>query len=408
MRWFAWVLVLGSCLGEVTEPLATTVDSGADASAVVAVDAGVVTDAGSAGDAGEGVDAGLPDAGRPDAGVPDAGPALVPIFFAQGKLGRTTISCDDGKTWVANHSEVPDGRCWDDTSPNNIECDHHEWSSVGTLFSDGFFFATWGWGHPGVVRRSADGVNWVDVFAGHTFAGLAAGNGKVVGNDRPLFAANAEGAEGSWQATAGDLLSPQFNVRKIAFLAPTANARGRFLVTLESSAGDIAFTDNDGASWTRATTLPSTCAHQVGSVVEGNGVVVLTQSDGSVCRSTDRGVSWQYVTVTTSFSSNALFTDSAFVVWDGATRWRSADGLSWTSTAGGPAGVNVGAVARGPSGTYVAVLGGWQVWYDKQRFYRSTDGVTWTVLPQSAFVPSHPITSLLAGWAAPSPECPLR
>src|SRR5262245_36884214 len=29
----------------------------------------------------------------------------IPIFVAQGNVGRTTISCDDGQSWVANRSD---------------------------------------------------------------------------------------------------------------------------------------------------------------------------------------------------------------------------------------------------------------------------------------------------------------
>ena len=43
----------------------------------------------------------------PDA--PTAPPGKVPMFIAQGTLGRTIVSCDDGQTWVGDHSWSSDG-----------------------------------------------------------------------------------------------------------------------------------------------------------------------------------------------------------------------------------------------------------------------------------------------------------
>src|SRR5262245_9965719 len=60
----------------------------------------------------QGMDAGAD--GRVDAaptndtdGPPPAG--KVAMFVAQGSLGRTMVSCDDGNTWVGNHSWEMDG-----------------------------------------------------------------------------------------------------------------------------------------------------------------------------------------------------------------------------------------------------------------------------------------------------------
>jgi hypothetical protein len=93
---------------------------------------------------------------------------------------------------------------------------------------------------------------------------------------------------------------------------------------------------------------------------------------------------------------------------------RSPDGVTWTSTAtklqksdgssaSGPA---VGPVARSAAGTYVATNAGWQVWYEKQVFYRSTDGVTWQALPTGAFKGSHPVKFITPGRLARGAACP--
>jgi hypothetical protein len=74
-----------------------------------------------------------------------------------------------------------------------------------------------------------------------------------------------------------------------------------------------------------------------------------------------------------------------------------------TSTSPGPW---IGPVARRDAGTFVAVNDGRQQWYEKQSFYRSTDGVTWDALEPGAFVGSHPMTFISFGMAEPSAMCP--
>ncbi len=358
-----------------------------------------------AGDAGVAPIATTPDAGTTgnvvDAAFDahDARPTHVPIFIAQGKLGRTTVSCDDGHTWIADKAENSTARCWDDTASENIECDHHSWSSVGMVKADGWVLATYGWGYPGMVRRTEDGIKWEDVMPGNTFAGLAFGNGVLMANAHTPQISTAAGAAGSWKP-AGEIQSAQWTVRRIVFVP---DGGGRFVITLD---GSVQLSDDNGAKWREAATLPANCAKAVGGIVHGNGVTVMSQSDGSMCRSTDRGDTWTHVPLTTWFSSELLYSDGAFFVWSGSVMHRSTDGLLWTSTPG-TAGVEIGAVARGASGTFVAVRGGWQQWYEKQQFYRSTDGVTWNILPPTNFKPGHPITHLIAGSFKPSAECPL-
>ena len=77
-------------------------------------------------------------------------------------------------------------------------------------------------------------------------------------------------------------------------------------------------------------------------------------------------------------------------------RLRSADGASWTTEASDLP-FFPGAAARGKSGTFVMVNGGWQTWYEKQQFARSEDGVHWTVLPDGAYKKSHPMRSITVG-----------
>ena len=389
----ASVLLLTGCVAFVGEPTKPIVGPQTDSrTPLPAVDSGQpVADAGP-----------VADVGPVDSGTVDAGNLRVPIFIAQGKLGRTMVSCDDGRTWVANKSENQSARCWDSAAAENIECDHNPWSSVGMVEADGAFLATYGWGYPGVVRRTEDGIHWTDVIAGHTFSGMAYGNGRIMANDHAPWVSADGGMTNTWTRVA-DISSVGWTVRRIGFVPAEAGANGRFIITLDD---EIQLSDDNGATWKAPTTRPTGCAKNTINILTGNGATLIFQSDGSVCRSGDRGTTWTLQPVTPSFSSNAVFGNGAFYVWAGMMSYRSVDGITWVGTSGSPAGVEIGPVAVSANGTFVATRGGWQVWYEKQKFYRSADGVTWAELPPTAFVASHPITSFIFGFAKPSTECP--
>ncbi len=102
------------------------------------------------------------------------------MFVAQGHVGRTMISCDRGKTWVANRSDDDTAVCFE----NGFDCDHGPGAANGVVWGDGWFYGTFGWGQPGSVRRSHDGVTWEKVVNDTTFGGMAFGGGKVLAGSR--------------------------------------------------------------------------------------------------------------------------------------------------------------------------------------------------------------------------------
>lgn len=84
---------------------------------------------------------------------------------------------------------------------------------------------------------------------------------------------------------------------------------------------------------------------------------------------------------------------------------RAAAALTRASTQTSP-GALLGAVDRSDKGTYAGVRGGWQEYYEKQQFYRSTDGITWDELPVGSFVGSHPVQFITHGFGEKSAVCP--
>jgi hypothetical protein len=337
--------------------------------------------------------------GSASTGAGGNNPGLVPVFVAQGHLGRLMVSCDDGQTWVANQSADDAETCWGDD--NLPDCDHSPWAGRGLAFGNGAFVATFGWGYPGVLRRSVDGATWEDVWMEQpTFADIAFGKGLFVANNSPT-SISTDGA--TWQE-GGDLNLNVGNVRAIEFVP---HGEGLFVITGESgSERDIVYSP-DGINWSHPSSRPPECGSYVRNIAYGAGTIAIFSGNGTVCASTDGGDTWTLHQVGGSLSSTGVWTGTEFFVYEGSTLHRSADGARWTSQAVDPPDVNIGALARSDGGTFVAHRDAWEGWYDEQEMYRSTDGVTWERLPAGAFVPSHPINFIEFGYAQPSAVCPL-
>ena len=381
---------------------------------------GTSGNAGNGGDGGENAGAGGQAAqgggGQGQGGQIGQGgstPAGIPIFVAQGHAGRTTISCDDGKTWVANRSDDEVIRCF--SSPET-DCDHHPGAGRGITYGNGYFVSTFGWGKPGSIRRSKNGFDWETTLPDRTFAGVVFGNGIFLAGERPAYTSVDSGA--TFMA-GGDPVGDVWNVRRTGF-AP--HDGGRFLLAFESGATAVNISKDQGATWALPSSIPSTCAADMqwsGGFAYNGSAIVLAGGTGVACRSLDGGDTWTAAPMGGTVSATALmFTGGQFVTFGQAddgkggtfpAKFTSADGETWMKTptqvrvkqADGTvvtsAGPNLGAVARGDSGTYVGVRGGWQVWYEDQVFYRSQDGVLWDALEAGKFAPSHPIQFITSG-----------
>jgi hypothetical protein len=316
----------------------------------------------------------------------ETGPATVGVFVAQGHMGRTTISCDDGRTWIKNKSDDDSIRCFE-----GVDCDHTEGAGRGIDIGDNTIVATFGWGKPGAVRRSRDGESWEKTLVGTTFGGI------VFDPVRDAFVATSRTPQVSgdvaktWTKTAEPSVSV-WNVRGAGFAA------GNVVMVFEDSGKVEAVLSNDaGKSWWKPTTLPSTCGKSIQGIVFGKDTVLIVGGDGTACRSTDGGKTFTDSKMGGTVSSSALFTGTEFVAWGRTDRnvmYKSADGATWSTT---PTTPSIGPAARSDDGTFVATNSGWMVWYEKQAFYRSKDGVTWETLPKTSFVGSHPIRGIAYG-----------
>lgn len=343
------------------------------------------------------------------------------LFVAVGHVTRSIVSCDDGLTWVANHSDNDEIRCFTSAPDGgSSDCDHRYGPARGLAFTpQSGFVANFGWGDPGVIRKSRDGVSWNVVDRGSNFASM------VVGGDGTLFAASRSGrlsrnGGDTWSAAGTANLQANgmtvWNVRRGGFGGVDA---GVYVVVADSN---TAMVSADAMTWRAPQTYPTTCGANIqwaGGVASGNGVLLIVGGDGVACRSLDNGVTWSAHQLGGSVEARLLWTGSEFVTWGVVQNqrrlFRSTDGETWNSAplvlrrngavvaGNGPL---LGAVARNPRGTFVAVNGGWQTWYASQRFYRSVDGLTWDELPSNAFVGSHPISSIAFGEGPKPAACP--
>jgi hypothetical protein len=354
----------------------------------------------------------------------------IPIFIAQGGAGRLIISCDDGHTWVGNHAwdldgdplmcgQVQTADCYN-TNCNyeiNNTCSSHQCCNdtpdvpKGVAFGDGKIVATWGWGQPGAVRTSTDGISWTTTHPNDSFGGVAFGNGHFVAASRSPIV-STDGMAWTSGITA-DFRDPGDNsliwsVRRFAFLPYGTN--GVFLAVASGNTGrDVLRSTDNGQTWVRPTTLPSTCANinsEYGGITFGGGIAVIVDEQGNACRSTDGGDTWTASTTGAALViSHGVWTGSEFWYWgDDQSLLKSADGKTWTKTPMATP-MRIGAVVRGPTGTLVAADGFWQG-EGQMRFLRSTDGLTWELLSTSAAPSGHSIFYMAAGLADPSTVCP--
>lgn len=357
-----------------------------------------------------------------DTGAVD--PDAIPIFVAQGSMGRTVISCDDGQSWVANHSWDVDGnatmcgrpepvRCWEDTCSYQQDgqcidaqcCNDTADESKGVAFGDGRFAATWGWGMAGALGGSVDGVDWT--FApGGSYGGIAYGLGRFVAASRePVWSSDGV----SWQPTdPADFQNEQgadlWSVRSFAY--GDYQDGGRFVAVSTGEGHDI-LVSSDGQSWWRPSEIPSDCGTETffyGSILGGNDVFVIVGQPGTACRSGDGGETWAMVSTGVSeILSHGVWTGSEFQYWgDDGTMTASTDGLEWITTPMTTP-MRIGPVARSDEGTYVAIDSVWSG-YEAQQFWRSTDGLEWA--PATGQAAGHPIFHIAFGRADASATCP--
>lgn len=331
---------------------------------------------------------------------------LTPVFVAQGDLGRRMLSCDDGNTWIHDRSWDQHARCYE----GGFDCSHHRGTPTGLSYGEGHFFMSWGWGAPGSLERSSAVGPWDwEVVQSEPWLGRAlAGNGVVLLAGVVVRRSTDQGMTFSPEQPVG---LRRDHVREAAFV-PTAG--GLFVLVGEGGGEpsgppqDVVLSP-DGLTWRNPDSIPVDCGKLIierGGIAGTTSTVVILSGDGTVCASNDAGATWQLTQAAPAVSpeetSAPVQVGDAIAFWSvSGMRYISSNGVQWQSEPVHPGRMELGPVARHPeTGTFVGISAGSQ--YEGQRIYRSADGLTWTPLGPEAFMASHAIHAVEAGFVQPS------
>ena len=353
------------------------------------------------------VSSGPAEVPAPPAASPPMDPGVegrVPAFVAQGNLGRTMLSCDGGRSWVANRSDDDDVTCQRD-----FDCTHHGGAAKGLAYGGGYFYATFGWGAIGSVRRSANGVDWETTHSQSTsqlgahqaVGGIAYFNDTLIlarGSFADHFISTDQGATWVASETPGDQI-----LRTTLRRAGYSRADGGRLVLIGDTNAEFFVSADNGRTFARPRTLPSDCGSDVfieGGIVSNDERIVVVGQNGNACASTDGGETWASGNVGRAISSKLVWNGESFVVYDDQTQYYSEDGLDWQSrTANLPS--RLSALAFG-NGVYVATAH--YADYADQRMFYSEDGLSW--MEAGNYPTGHIIEHIGFGSVVPSSACP--
>lgn len=303
-------------------------------------------------------------------------PEGVPVVVSLAHGGQTARSCDGGQTWAGFNSF-------------GIQDDHSDYAAFGGLtFGNGAFVAATGWGAPGHILRSTDGVIWEDLGdeAFITDEGPARPNSasgvEFVGDGFVLFAGAHmwRSDDGStWTADTPESLGFIGHFREVEYL-PEPDLL--LLATEDWKAPGtwtIQVSEDGGSTWQLGSGATSACVgyvQHVGGFAHHDGRLLLAGGAGPVCVSDDNGLTWTEAGDVGAEIADVKSYDQGFVVLtQSGDVHTSTDGAQWSS---------LGASA---------LDGGRIAWHAELGFFgegngayvHSADGVTWS--PAAADVP---------------------
>ncbi len=292
-----------------------------------------------------------------------------PVFVALADGGWTATSCDGGQTWTQQAFSDEVG-------------DHTPWTAFGGLaFGNDGFVAGFGWGAPGHLLYSPDGLDWEDLPADRFTV-----DGRVVGYDAFTSGVAFDGADflvfssRIWRSTTGEDWQPA----EISLPPGSDQLRqlrafpgGIVVAALENQSGEghpmgnfVAISDDGGQTWSEGAGYVPECSGAIqhwGDIELRDGVLLVGTRD--LCRSTDLGQTWEWIEQPAGADIQDLFGDAeGFGAVAGSRILHSDDGITWTDAA--DVGTNLAKAAYG-GGAWAAVSD------TGQEFFWSEDGVTW-------------------------------
>lgn len=327
------------------------------------------------------------------------------VWIVQGQMARTVLTCDGGLTWRHDRSDNDNARCGVEGDPNYVDCSHHSTSAHSLTYGDGWFFAKYGHGAPGTLRRSQDGISW-ETFAEEPtdqIGDLAFGGGRLIAYWENAMAYSSDKGE-SWISEPTPVIDFAIfhEVEGHIFL------QGRENGFLHSSDG--------GMSWAGPTNPfnpghPATRFGLAGMyAVSGARIVAVFTDEGIPTTlwsgvSTDHGATWEKWIVAQSgnrYWEAIVHNGNQFVAWTPEDVWTSVDGVAWTETPLPNQARVMGPVAYDrDTERFINIYNDSSTnFYAGQFAQTSTDGITWTRSEQ--FVGGHPVMRIVRGYVPES------
>jgi hypothetical protein len=300
----------------------------------------------------------------------------VPMFVAIGRGGRRIMSCDRGRTWIANQFV------------STVDGEHSTFTPKGLTYGNGTFVFLSGWGNPSTTWVTRNGIDWVEQKHDTGFSGLGYDDGQFV-----LIGGNYhEGSKDN--GTTWTRLSPaKANLGREGAAFTGIWAAG--------SDGQAQVLRKGTTAWTN---IPGCVGQRHGGIGADGGfaanaeTMISVGNGGEVCGlniATGAPIAASKFNVTVSGKPN--FSAGSFMVATGGTIRFSKDGTNWT-TKTLPQTVRIDLIDCDPSGTCVGLS------LDGKSFYYSDDTTTWM---KASAPQGNGMVAVKAGAGLPSKDCKL-
>lgn len=323
------------------------------------------------------------------------------IFVAAGHGLNVVVSRDDGKTWQPTFYGAPCG-------------DHGPWAVWNSVaYTNGVFAIAAGWGAPGTIIASDDGLNWRHLtdasrspakkgqlpYDMQTTMELIGVDGTFI---MPMEATPDFGE--TWYRTSpysfrddnGERVKVNLAHPSLAWTTLEKDVTGSTTkrIIAVGDEGPSVFSDDLGQTWTPLqTTVQPWEGRGAQGIIGKQGVFILVKGDGStVLRSTDGGMHWIAYPLGVERPASRSFCLS--VVGDefwvtGETSKASRDGIAWRDL---PAAIPSGRISVSDQGTLINVS------RKRHSILRSDDhGMTWQEV--YTFVPNPKATGGAQGFS---------
>jgi len=329
-------------------------------------------------------------------------PGTVPLFVAFGHGDRTMVSCDDGKTWVANQFV-------EDREPGDDRYSEDQMRAMGLAYDNGVFVKWLGWNGPVKISRSENGVDWTvtaDRDQGWAWDGAGA-NGVFL---------YSLGRERTRSVDGGKTWTSQKNngirIGHTHFLYGEAGEETRWIVYGD---GKIVYSTDNGETW-EAAELPEDEFSLRGSGAFGGGRFVIVPRFGEKgprgpyigAYSEDGGKTWQASQEVPERPRGILWDGERFLLFTSTDDvvYESPDGKAWSRVEDVSNAKGFTAFAQSDQGTYIALESGGGKPKEaggESVIYRSDDGLHWEHVEVN--VPGDQLTHVVFGYGQEPAAC---